>query len=60
MVNPLGVCLKKNKNLLNYLFLFCQSRVDLQCCISFRGTAKGFSYIHIQLQCIYIHSFSDS
>ena len=31
--------------------------VDLQCCVSFRCTAKWFSYTYINT---YIHSFSDS
>ena len=35
--------------------LFYWSIVDLQCCVSFRCTAKRFSYIYI-----YIYSFSDS
>ena len=38
---------------LNLIFILCWSIVDLYCCVSFRGTAKWFSYT-------YIHSISDS
>jgi len=38
-----------------FFLTFYWSIVDLQCCISFRCTAKWISYI-----CTYIHSFSDS
>ena len=38
-------------------FFLNWSIVDLQCCVSFRYTAKWFSYTYIY---IYIHIFSDS
>ena len=38
-----------------YFLKFYWSKVDLQCCISFRCIAKWFSYIYIYT---YIHSFS--
>ena len=42
-------------SLLNYLFIFYWSTVDLQC-VSFRCTAKWFSYRYMYLSvCIYIH-----
>ena len=39
----------------NLIFILYWSIVDLQCCVSFRYTANGFSYTYT-----YIHSFSDS
>ena len=39
----------------NLIFILYWSIVDLKCCVSFRYTAKWFSYTYT-----YIHSFSDS
>ena len=49
-----------------YFFNFYWCIVDLQCCVSFRYTAKWFRYVyHIYIyvyisECMYIYSFSDA
>ena len=40
-----------------FYFIFCWSVVDLQCCVSFRCTAK---WLRIYIYSEYIYSFSDS
>ena len=41
---------------LNFIFVLYWSIVDLQCCVSFRGTAKWFSYAYTYIQHLLIWS----
>ena len=50
------VCVRgKERDIYIYFLKFYWSIVDLQCCVSFRCTAKWFSSTYT-----YVHSFSDS
>ena len=50
----IGIC-SCGPSLCKLTFFFCWNIIDLQYCISFRGTAKWLNYTYV---CLYLYSFS--